>query len=726
MMQTGKSAIPRDRYWASVDSEELPEVAMAKARAFREKLDRMGRTDVWRRSERTYYGYDGEGGLKNSVAVTFGGDEGENVLARVNHFRSILQAIVAMVTASRIAWKARAINTDVQSLQQTSIAEGVVDWSYRAKSLESMRVEQVERAIVSGEGYLHLRWDPYVGRVVPPPDGQPPSSRPVYDERGEPVIEEVEVADPVSGLTTTEQRPKMEPWPKREGDVAPAVLGPLEVVRDLNERDMAWCLVPHRESVWTLAARYPKARAEILALRGTDQWPRRIWCETMLEKPEEDDDAITTWCFYHPPNDALPLGRYVVFAGPIVFYDTMRDGKPWPFDGIPVFQLLPMREMGSAQGHSPTWDLLCVQELYDACFTSLANATEGRGEGNVLAPKGSDVSVEMLARGYQLIEYDVVEGAPDGGRPVPLSGLFDVPVDAYKIEEILKRTMETLSGVNSVTRGDPASNLKSGAALALVQSLTQHFNSSLQAAVTRNDEAVGTGLLKLYRRFSPMPRLAEITGKHGSTALREFTSEQLEAIQRVTVEIGNPAMRGPGAMEVALELLKAGAIKSTDQFFELIESGRIEPLFDSVRDEDRQIRRENELLASGQQVPVNDGDRDEVHVRGHRRVCDDPEVRRNPAIMEVLNEHIQVHLKAMDEKPIELMWAIGQEVPPWRNLAAAPPPEGPPEEATAGGPGAPPPPVERAKPLGGEPPDGGPLMPKNPMTGERAPAGPPQ
>jgi hypothetical protein len=122
------------------------------------------------------------------------------------------------------------------------------------------------------------------------------------------------------------------------------------------------------------------------------------------------------------------------------------------------------------------------------------------------------------------------------------------------------------------------------------------------------------------------------------------------------------------------------------------------------------------------------GDRDNLHVRHHRRVFDDPEVRTNQAIMQAVTQHIEQHMAAMGQKPIELMWAIGQEVPPWR-MPAPPGAEGtPPGESGPppdGGPGSPtPPPVERAQPLGGEPPEGGPLMPVNPLDGERAPAGP--
>jgi hypothetical protein len=737
-MTTEKRALPSDQYWASVESDELPKVLLAKAEAFRARLENEGNLSVWRRSERTYYGLDGEGGLANSVAVTYTGESDEIAVVRVNHFRSIAQAIIAMVTGARPNFKGRSVNTDVESLRATQLSEGVIDYVYREKRIEDMRPDQTERAVISSEGYLHLRWDIHAGRTVQMTD------RPVYGDDGSPVVEEAEVEeqteeetfDPTSGRlvmqpttrTVKREQPKTEQWPQREGDVRPEVLGPLEVVRDCDEgSEMTWALVPHRESVWVLAARYPQMRAHLLALRGQPRWPRQIWDEQAFETPDDDDDAVTVWCFYHPPNDALPEGRYAITCGELLLAD-----EPWGFDEIPVYDLVPMRQMGTGKGHSPMWDLLCLQELYDACFTALGSACEGRGMGSVLVPKGSDVSPEMLSRAFQLIEYEVVEGAADQGRPTPLTGLFDSANESsYKILDVLQRTMETLSGINSVTRGDPESNLKSGAALALVQSLSQHFNSTLQAKVTRNDERVATGLLKLYRRFSPLPRLAEIAGQNQSTALKEFTSADLKSVQRVTVEMGNPATRDRGGqLEIALELLRAGAIKDVSQFFEILESGRSEPLFDDDRDEQRLIRGENEALSAGQMVKTSITDRDEIHIRRHTRVLDDPEVRTNPQRQQAAVAHIDEHIKSMSTKSLEIMWAIGQAIPPWRMPGqGAPTEDGAPAEA-----GAPPPeggpapsgepPAERATPMGQEPPPGGPMMPTNPMTGERVPAGP--
>ena len=186
-----------------------------------------------------------------------------------------------------------------------------------------------------------------------------------------------------------------------------------------------------------------------------------------------------------------------------------------------------------------------------------------------------------------------------------------------------------------------------------------------------------------------------------------------------------------------MAFLDKGLIKSTAQFFELLESGRIEPMFEDELDEQRLLRGENEELSAGRDVPVNSGDRDDVHIRAHRRVADDPTIRRDQNALRAVTQHIEQHMQALHGKPIELMWAIGQEVPPWRMPApgGAPPGPGgppmggppPPDGGPPGGGGGPPPkPVERARPMGGEPDPGLPLMPTNPSTGQRAPAGPPQ
>ncbi len=64
---------------------------------------------------------------------------------------------------------------------------------------------------------------------------------------------------------------------------------------------------------------------------------------------------------------------------------------------------------------------------------------------------------------------------------------------------MLEKTMETISGVNAVARGNPDPNLRSGNALALIQSMTLQFMSGLQQSYVAMIEDVGTGIIDILK-----------------------------------------------------------------------------------------------------------------------------------------------------------------------------------------------------------------------------------
>jgi hypothetical protein len=103
--------------------------------------------------------------------------------------------------------------------------------------------------------------------------------------------------------------------------------------------------------------------------------------------------------------------------------------------------------------------------------------------------------------------------------------------------------METISGINSVTRGQPEASLKSGNALALVQSMAIQFISGLQQSYVKLIEQVGTQLINNLKDYAKAPRVAAIVGKNNRTELKEFIGDDLQAINRVVVDMGNALSR---------------------------------------------------------------------------------------------------------------------------------------------------------------------------------------
>lgn len=723
------SSLPNDVYFASVPREKLPDTIRAKALAFRRRLDREGKTDIWRIAERTYYGRDPDGGWANSVAVTYGGDDGELVCIRVNHFRSIIKGLLATVTKERPAFDAVATSSDSESLAAAHLADALLEYYYREAGLESVRLEVDTTAILLAEGFTALRWNPHVGKVHVLTERQKyqdgvPLTETVMEEPSEEEIAEA-AARGVALEPREAERPVMEPWAEREGDVEAQLFGPIEVVRDLDsvKQDLEWCCVPYRENVWNLAARYPEHAPQILALRGTQQrWPRTVDAQgSIWQKPDPEQDLVDVWHLYHMPCDALPEGRLAMTVGDVVLWDG-----PMTLPEVPVYPLIPEKELRRGSGYSFAWDMLALQEAHDALWETILSAHDAFGLQNILAGEGTNLKPELVARGLQLLNWKPNPAYTDGGKPEAVNFL-SIPKESFDLLDLTKVAMETLSGINSVVRGDPMPQLKSGAALALVQSLAVAFNSTLAAAITKHDERVATGLLRLLQKFAVNKRTVEVVGRANARSLKEWSASSLKGVSRVSVQIVSTLLQHTaGKMEIADKMWQAtkpdGTREiTTAQYFEILTTGRLEPAYQGPTSELENIQRENELMADMKPVRVLLTDDHGCHVNEHKAVLASPEVRADDRKVQFVLQHIAEHQRVWATMGPELSALTQQSIAAPALPVAGPPPGTPPNEGAPTSPPQPAPPAPRAKPLGKEGPSDLPQMPVIAGTNVRAP-----
>jgi hypothetical protein len=698
----GTNGLPTDRHWASVPTQELPDIVRALADAYWQRLNEAGLLDLWRRSESAYYLTDGTMGLwKDGVAVQYAGPDAEIDLLQVNHYRSIVDGILSMTTQARAEFQAKAVNDKTRSLMEAPVATGLVSAYWRRTHLEQGTTSDVRKVLLYGEGYQHLRWDVHAGKLmtqeVPGPDGQPVTVK-MTGEHGEPV---------------------------HEGDVVPESVPPWRVVHDLDCKSttLPWAMVAHRESLWDLVARYPALAPNILAERGQPRWPEDVWQDQWQTAPD-DDDMVTVWCVYHLPTDAIPEGRYALVLGSVVLYD----GPALLPDEIPVYPLIAARQEGRGWGHSAAWDLLPLQQTLNMSESSLVTMMEAFGMYNILVPDSSGIAPSDLGSGRKFVKCKT---GPDGQMVKPeVMNLLDIEPAAFDYPDRQQSKMETLSGMNSVARGEPDSNLKSGAALALVQSLAVQFNSALQSARVFHLEAVASGLLALLKLHMDTPRVAETAGSGANRYLKEVRKDEIEGVDRVELDIVSGVMgQAAGRLQIADNLLEKVPGLTPEQYLQVVNTGRLDPLTRSETAELDLIAQENDELREGRETPVEDFDDHGLHVKEHRALLDIA-TRRDKRVADVIKAHIVEHanrLAAMDPMTAAL---TGQSVPPPPPMLppgasgdGPPPPGGPPAPKGGGSePKAPAPGL--ARPMGGPPVPGGPRMPVNPLTDARAPAAP--
>ena len=658
----------REEYFASKDGPDTARIVLQKANKWFHTLDVNGYLDklkeAWSAYHGAYYTDIGSG-----HRLTFSGEQGELVNLPVNHYRNICRHILNMVTANRPAMQARATNTDYKSLVQTKLANGLLDYYMREKRLEDYLIRAIEHAIVFGSGYVKMEWNAMTGEVhdyIEPTFRREMQSRMVSDpETGEEYEEEYE-----EDMLDEEGNPIVEEegYPIYEGDVEFSTVSPFDIVFDSTKEDNAkheWVLIRSFKNRFDLAAKYPEKEDQILKQETKDQKERYDFNGAFYD--ESDDIAV--YEFYHKRTESMPDGRYMLFVDS---EDGVLMDAPMPYRDLPVFRVVPGEILGTPYGYTDTFDLLPIQDALNSLYSTILSNQNAFGVQNILMPRGADINPQSLSGGLNIIEYN-----NQVGKPEPFN-MTQTPKEVFSFIEVLEQAMETVSGVSSVTRGNPEASLKSGNALALVQSMSLQFISGLQHSYVKLIEDVGTGLVNMLKDFASVPRIAMIVGESNRTYMKEFTGDDLSQINRVIVDVGNPlAKTTAGRVQMAEQMLQMNLIKTPEQYISVINSGKLESMTDGIDRQLMLVKAENEKLIAGEDVVAVAIEPHSLHIKEHRDVLADPDLKNDPELVTRVMTHIQEHIDHLRMADPDLLMHIGEQPlsPPGGSPANIPMPD---------------------------------------------------
>jgi hypothetical protein len=628
-------------YFAAKDAKECAAVLMGKVDAWSNNIESNGYLEKLRSAWSSYHGAyysDASSGHK----ITFSGAEGEITNLPVNHLRNLAQHVLVMTTANRPSMEARATNTDYKSLTQTLLANGLLDYYMREKRLEKYLKTAVEYAIVMGAGYIKMSWNATSGELY---DFNEDTQTPIY-----------------------------------EGDVEFSNLSPFDVVVDSTKEDQKhdWILCRTWKNRHDLVAKYPEYADEILGL-ATKGELNKTWFSGFAN---DDTDDVAVYEFFHRRTEAVPDGRYLLFLSDRI---DLFDGA-LPYRQLPVFRISPSDILGTPFGYTSVFDLLPLQDAVNSLYSTILTNQNAFGVQNILVPRGADIQFSQLAGGLNVIEANIQQGKPEA------LNLTSTPAEVFKFADMIKQEMETLSGVNSVARGNPEASLKSGAALALVQSMAIQFMSGLQQSYVQLIEDVGTALINMLKDFAAVPRVAAIAGRANRTYMKEFKGDDLSSVNRVIVDVGNPLARTTaGRVEMAQQLLQMNLITDPQQYFTVINTGKLDTMYEGTQAETMLIKGENEKMMNGVEVSVLDIDSHKEHIIEHKAILADPDLRDNPDLVKIVLAHIQKHIQSLQQADPNLLGLIGQQSLQPPPPPPGQPPQGGPDNSAPPNPGAPPP-----------------------------------
>ena len=665
-----------DKYWASEPFEMLGGVLGDKINKYYQHIQLTGRITTWQNVNyhyhHTYY---------NGADLRQAGDNGEFELLTINHFKNILHHMINMVSGEDISYSPRTTNTDSKSQKQALLSQNILEY-YISERKVDRKLRIVDKyALLYGEGYIELVWDASLGEVAD------------YD--------------------VTDDGDYDKDKPIKEGDITFATYTPDNVIRDTDASEFElsdWIIIRKIRNKWNLAAKYPEIAEDIIAIdsRKTSAWDQYIG-DSQTYEPTTGDDHIEMYTFYHKRTPAMPNGRMVDFlADTVVLVDTVL-----PHKDIPVFREVPEEQENSAFGTTIAYDLVQIQEAINILHSTIITNQKTFGIDTIVVPKNSDYRFEALAEGLSVIEY---RDGP-GGKPPSTLSLLNTKAEIFQYAKELVSQMEQISGVNSVVRGAPQSSLESGSALALVHSTAIQFNQSRHLSYINVVSDVGTNIIAFLKQFALTKRVIAISGKSNRSYLKEFNNEDITDINRVTMDVQNPVMASTaGRVQLGEQLISAGLIKNPQEFLTLINTGRLETLFEHEMAEIMLIHTENEEIAEGKpQIAILTDDH-LLHIKEHKAILASPDARRSPELVDLALSHIQEHINMLqDPNNSMLLGLVGQpQLPPEQAPGAAQPPGA---TEPGGTPDMPSLPEMPSVPGGGE---------YDPATGEAAPGGQPK
>lgn len=585
----------KDQYFASLEGKEF--TSEIRTRIKKHIDNRASLEERWRRNYQFYYNQHNKSNLSwgalSVASVELAGEQGELVKVGVNHFRNILLHVLNLITGTAPAFQARATNDDAAALAQTRLANSILDFLMRDKNLEDIFETAVEHSLIFDAGYVKVEWDSNEGEAE------------------------------MVGL---------DDQPVRAGDVKFSNPTAWDIVFDIsktNFRDNDWVIHRSLHSRYKLMAQYPEL---IEDLRGVES----LNDNHNISDEELDDDTVEVFEFFHKKISSLmPEGRYVQFCG-----DTVLIDMPLPYLDIPIYQITAGDDLASQFGYSMANDLAPLQEMINAEYSTIMTNHEAFGVQNIAVPREANVNISALNGGMNLIEYDTTNG---GNAPHGLN-LTQTPVEVFQMMDHLIHDLETISGINSVVRGNPEASLKSGAALALVQNQALAYMNKLQKSYKHLVENVGTGAIRVFQNYATSERTISISGKHHQSSMRHFDATDLNTVKQVTVEMGNPLSRTvAGRIELAGQLISTGLIKTPEEYLNVVETGVISTLTESVTAQLNLIRKENEDLLEGTGARAILIDDHRLHILEHAVVLADPQMRADEQMLTMVLSHIQEH-----------------------------------------------------------------------------------
>lgn len=511
-------------------------------------------------------------------------DDGEKPRYRVrlvsNQIISGAQSLVAKLTKTRPEIYAEPGSGGDADVKAAQMAGTLFEYWWSEKNMDDKLEEALLWAIVAGQGWWKIRWDPQAGK----------SMKFMLDPNGKPITDDT-IKDLFRG-----QLMSMNIQPQETvvylGDVAIDVLSPFDVFPDpavKNWADAKYAFCVHNLDPDEVYSRW-KVRVES---DSTAAPPDNLL--PMSNAPDaQKPDVVSVHYGYFKPSPIMPKGRLVVFTKNRI----LEDGPwPYPFHDLPFVKFPGVRVPGQVYDSSVVEHAIPLQKELNRTLSQIVEYKNLTVKPRVWAPTGS-ISTRLTTEPGALYEYN-----PIGDHRPEIEKLPAIPPYVFEHLANIKNSLEDVFYITDVTEGTVPPNVEAGIAIDLLQEMATDRVAPIIKLLENALAQAGQLMLMFAQKYYIEPRLMKIQGSGGSIQVKRFTQADIDGSISIRARTGSGLPRTRAGKQALILNLVSSNIMDPQEAYKHLDLGDMSGVAKMLRADEDQAFREHDKIIQGQ--PVN-------------------------------------------------------------------------------------------------------------------------
>lgn len=499
-----------------------------------------------------------------------------------NQIISGAHSLLAKYTKTKPIITATPSTGDPSAAKAAQMAERLLEYWWDDFQLDDKLAEAILWAIVTGQGYWKITWDPHANKQMTF----------TLDPRGNPITDDT-IKDAFKQQLEA-QGIKPQEKVVYLGDIRVEAMSPFNVYLDPTARtfdDCKFVICVHNLDPDEIKARW-----------GVDIVPDSSSTEPDVALPfaNAEDASVKTvkkvYIGYFLPSPTLPKGRYVVWTdGPD---KNILEDTPWPYPDniLPIVKFPGLRTPGAIYDSSHVEQAIPVQKELNRTLSQIVEYKNLTIKPRIFAPTGS-LRMRMTSEPGQIVEYN-----PVGNFKPELETVPAMPPYVFELLNDVSSRLKDIFGLTEISEGTVPPNVEAGIAIDLLQELGSDRLVPTIRLIEKAMARAGQIMLGLAQKYYIEPRMFLIKGTGGSVSVKKFMGADINGVT-VHTETGSAAPRTRAGRQAQIERWVDMRIIPPDRAWKYLDIADLKGLAAQYAADEDQAQREIEKMLEG--VPIN-------------------------------------------------------------------------------------------------------------------------